>query len=249
MNWEWGVIVEYFPRLLDGVWLTLELVFVSGLMGFALAVPLALARSSENGWVRALPYAYIFFFRGTPLLVQIFLIYYGASQFEAVKTSWLWPVLKEPYWCAIIAFTLNTAAYSAELFRGAIQAIPQGEKEAALAQGMSRPLIIRRIILPRAFGIALPAYGNEMVLMLKGSALASTITLLDLTGMARTIIARTYTPLEIFLAAGVVYLVIAAVMIGLFRLIEYRLNRYQYYRHAVVPKDLDPQLRDEHIDQ
>ena len=247
MTWEWGVIWEYLPRLMDGAWLTLELVFVSGLMGLALAVPLALARSSANRWVSALPFAYIFFFRGTPLLVQIFLIYYGASQFAVVKESFLWPILKEPYWCAIIAFTLNTAAYSAELFRGAIQAIPGGELEAAQAMGMSRPLMIRRIVLPRAFGIALPAYGNEMVLMLKGSALASTITLLDLTGMARTIIARTYTPLEMFFAAGMVYLAIAALMIASFRFIEYRLNRYQYYRHTPM-KNLDPQLRDEHLD-
>lgn len=248
MTWEWGVIWEYMPRLLDGAWLTLELVFVSGLMGLALAVPLALARSSANRWMSALPFAYIFFFRGTPLLVQIFLIYYGASQFAVVKESFLWPILKEPYWCAIIAFTLNTAAYSAELFRGAIQAIPGGELEAAQAMGMSRPLMIRRIVLPRAFGIALPAYGNEMVLMLKGSALASTITLLDLTGMARTIIARTYTPLEMFMAAGVVYLLIGAALIGLFRFLEYRFNRYQYYKHTPLPANIDPQLRDEHID-
>jgi len=248
MTWEWGVIWEYLPRLMDGAWLTLELVFVSGLMGLALAVPLALARSSANRWVSALPFAYIFFFRGTPLLVQIFLIYYGASQFAVVKESFLWPILKEPYWCAIIAFTLNTAAYSAELFRGAIQAIPGGELEAAQAMGMSRPLMIRRIVLPRAFGIALPAYGNEMVLMLKGSALASTITLLDLTGMARTIIARTYTPLEMFMAAGVVYLLIGAALIGLFRFLEYRFNRYQYYKHTPLPANIDPQLRDEHID-
>lgn len=248
MSWEWGIIIEYLPRLLDGAWLTLELVLVSGLMGLALAVPIALARSSDNFWVRALPFAYIFFFRGTPLLVQIFLIYYGASQFDAVKESALWVVLKEPYWCAIIAFTLNTAAYSAELFRGAIQAIPKGEIEAAKAMGMSPPLMIRRVVLPRAFGIALPAYGNEMVLMLKGSALASTITLLDLTGMARTIIARTYTPLEMFMAAGLVYLVIGAAMIGIFRVIEYRFNRYQYYKHTPLPANIDPQLRDEHID-
>ncbi|MGB0466889.1 MAG: ABC transporter permease [Pontibacterium sp.] len=248
MTWEWGIIIQYLPRLLDGAWLTLELVLFSGIMGLTLAVPLALMRSSDNGWLRALPFAYIFFFRGTPLLVQIFLIYYGASQFDLVKESFLWPVLKEPYWCAIIAFTLNTAAYSAELFRGAIQAIPGGEMEAAQAMGMSRPLMIRRIVLPRAFGIALPAYGNEMVLMLKGSALASTITLLDLTGMARTIIARTYTPLEMFLAAGLVYLLIAAVMIGCFRFLEYRFNRYQYYKHTPLPQTLDPQLRDEHLD-
>ncbi|WP_290697306.1 ABC transporter permease [Amphritea sp.] len=248
MSWEWGVIWQYIPRLLEGAWLTLELVLVSGLIGIALAIPLALMRASSRTWVKAFPFAYIYFFRGTPLLVQIFLVYYGASQFEAVRESFLWPVLKQPYWCAIIAFSLNTAAYSAELFRSAIQAIPSGEIEAAEAMGMSKPVQIRRIIMPRAFGIALPAYGNEVILMLKGSALASTITLLDVTGMARTIIARTYTPLEMFLAAGMVYLAISALIIALFRLMEYRFNRYQYYHHTDTPEDLDPQLRDQHID-
>jgi polar amino acid transport system permease protein len=229
MNWEWEIIWEYLPKLMEGAWLTLELVFVSGLIGVFLAVPLALMRASENVWLRVLPVGYIFFFRGTPLLVQIFLIYYGASQFDVVKESWIWPILREPYWCAIIAFSLNTAAYSAELIRGAIQAIPKGEIEVSQALGMSKPTMIRRIVLPRAFGIVFPAYGNELLLMLKGSALASTITLLDLTGMARTIIARTYTPLEMFFAAGMVYLIIAAVMIGCFKLLEHKINRYQFY--------------------
>ncbi|KZZ41021.1 ABC transporter permease [Thalassolituus sp. HI0120] len=229
MNWEWEIIWQYLPKLMEGAWLTLELVFVSGLIGVFLAVPLALMRASENVWLRVLPVGYIFFFRGTPLLVQIFLIYYGASQFDVVKESWIWPILREPYWCAIIAFSLNTAAYSAELIRGAIQAIPKGEIEVSQALGMSKPTMIRRIVLPRAFGIVFPAYGNELLLMLKGSALASTITLLDLTGMARTIIARTYTPLEMFFAAGMVYLIIAAVMIGCFKLLEHKINRYQFY--------------------
>jgi len=230
MSWEWGIIWQYLPKLMDGAVLTLELVFVSGVIGIFMAVPLALMRASENTWLRSLPVAYIFFFRGTPLLVQIFLIYYGASQFDVVKQSWLWPILREPYWCAIIAFSLNTAAYSAELIRGAIQAIPKGEIEVSKALGMSKPTMVRRIVMPRAFGIVFPAYSNELLLMLKGSALASTITLLDLTGMARTIIARTYTPLEMFFAAGMVYLLIAAVMIGCFKLLEQRINRHQYFK-------------------
>lgn len=247
MNWSWEVIWEYLPRLIDGAWLTLELIALSGLFGLLLALPIALMRASKNPWLRAIPFGYIFFFRGTPLLVQIFLVYYGASQFDAVKESFLWPVLREAYWCAIIAFALNTAAYSAELLRGAIQSIPKGEIEVAEALGMSKPMMIRRIILPRAFGIVLPAYGNELLLMLKGSALASTITLLDLTGMAQTSAARNYANLEMFFAAGMVYLVIAALMIASFRFIEFRLNRYQYHRHTPM-KDLDPQLRDEHLD-
>ncbi|KEA65660.1 Amino acid ABC transporter, permease protein [Marinobacterium lacunae] len=242
MNWNWEIILEYFPRLIDGVWVTLQLVFISGIAGLLLAVPLALMRTSHRTWLRALPFAYIFFFRGTPLLVQIFLIYYGSSQFEAIRASALWSILREPYWCAIIAFTLNTAAYSAELIRGAIQAVPKGELEAADAFGMSHWLKVRRIVLPRAFGIVLPAYGNELILMLKGSSLASTITLLDITGAARTIIARTYTPLEIFFAAGMLYLLISAIMIGAFRLLERRLNRHQHYRGPEQVSRVDPRL-------
>ncbi|WP_086479688.1 ABC transporter permease [Oceanospirillum sanctuarii] len=241
MNWDWTVIWENIPKLMDGALLTLELVLFSGLIGVLLAIPLALLRVSNNIWVRALPYAYIFFFRGTPLLIQIFLVYYGASQFEWIKESSLWPILREPYWCAVITFGLHTAAYIAELLRGAIQSIPKGEIEAAKALGMSYPKMLRRITLPRAFGIMMPSYGNEVILMLKGSALASTITLLDLTGMARTIIARTYTPLEIFLAAGVMYLIISALIIFLFRMLERYFNRHQHWPNE-KPKGLDSQL-------
>lgn len=241
MDWTWDVIVENMPKLLDGALLTLELVLISGLIGVMLSLPLALMRVSRRRWLQVFPFAYIFFFRGTPLLIQIFLVYYGASQFEVIRESALWPILREPYWCAIITFGLHTAAYIAELLRGAIQSIPKGEIEAAKALGMSYPLMLRRVILPRAFGIMMPAYGNEVILMLKGSALASTITLLDLTGMARTIIARTYTPLEIFLAAGVIYLIISALIIGLFRLLERHFNRHQHWP-GEKPKDLDAQL-------
>lgn len=220
------VVIEYFPRLLEGVKTTIELVVVSGVIGSLLALPIGLARHSHRRWLNALPYAYIFFFRGTPLLVQIFLVYYGLAQFEAVRESALWPYLREPYWCAILAFSLNTAAYTAEILRGALGAIPRGEIEAAKTIGMRKPVLYRRIMLPRAFGMILPAYGNEVILMLKGSALASTITLLDLTGTARTIIARTYTPIEIFLAAGGLYLLISMVIIYAFRQIERRQNRY-----------------------
>lgn len=220
------VITANLPKLLQGAALTLELVALSLLAGALLALPLALMRVSERRWLRVPAYAYIFVFRGTPLLVQIFLVYYGLGQFAGVRASALWPILREPYWCAIIAFALNTAAYTAEILRGAIQAVPVGEVEAAKAFGMSRALSLRRIILPRAFGIALPAYGNEVILMLKGSALASTITLLDLTGMARTIIARTYMPVEIFLAAGLIYLAVTFVFVQLFRLLERRLGRH-----------------------
>ncbi|MBB1487273.1 ABC transporter permease [Oceanospirillum sediminis] len=223
---DFEVIVQYFPRLLQGAITTIELVVVSGIIGSLLALPIGLARHSHRLWLKAIPYAYIFFFRGTPLLVQIFLVYYGIAQFESIRESSLWPYLREPYWCAIIAFSLNTAAYTAEILRGALGAVPRGEVEAAKSIGMRKVQLYKRIMLPRALGMIMPAYGNEVILMLKGSALASTITLLDLTGMARTIIARTYTPIEIFLAAGVIYLLMSMVIIQLFRILEQRSNRH-----------------------
>ena len=235
MDLDFSVVIEYLPRLLSGTWMTIQLVLLSIVLGGIVALPLALARISKNPLIKAFPYAYIFFFRGTPLLVQIFLVYYGVAQLDAVRDSVLWPVLREPFWCAIIAFTLNTSAYTAEIFRGAIQAIPEGEVEACKVIGMSKTQMYRRVLLPRAFGIVLPAYGNEIILMLKASALASTITLLDLTGMARTIIARTYTPIEIFLAAGAIYLIISMVVIYIFRLVEKRQNRYLGTLSITVP--------------
>ena len=223
---DWQIIIEYIPKLAEGAWLTFKLILVSGLIGIALALPIAFGRISPSRWINALPYAYIFFFRGTPLLVQIFLVYYGLAQFEAVRESIFWPWLKQPWWCAIVAFSLNTAAYIAEILRGALQAIPKGEIEACQVLGMSKFNMYRKVLLPRAFGMLIPSYGNEVILMLKGSALASTITLLDLTGMARTIIARTFTPVEIFAAAGVFYLLISIVIMALFNLLEKRYNAH-----------------------
>ncbi|WP_339516056.1 ABC transporter permease [Pseudomonas sp. RL_15y_Pfl2_60] len=218
MNWE--VIIKWLPRLAEGAVLTLELVAIAVIAGLILAIPMGIARSSKNLLVRGIPYGYIFFFRGTPLLVQLFLVYYGLAQFDAVRNGPLWPILRDPFWCAVITMTLHTTAYIAEILRGAIQSVPQGEIEAARALGMSRSQAMLRIILPRAARIGLPAYSNEVILMLKASALASTVTLLELTGMARTIIARTYLPVEIFFAAGMFYLVIAYVLVQAFRLLE-----------------------------
>ncbi|MGB0671095.1 MAG: ABC transporter permease, partial [Rhodospirillales bacterium] len=210
---NYPVIVENLDRLASGVGLTLQLLALALVVGAALALPIGIARAGGN----RLAAGYIFIFRGTPLLVQIFLIYYGIGQFAFIRDSFLWPVLREPFWCAIIAFALNTAAYQAEILRGAIQAVPRGEVEAARAIGMSRRLALRRIILPSALRIGFPAYSNEVILMLKGTALASTVTLLDLTGMARTVIARTYMPVEIFLVAGLIYLLLTLVFTQVFR--------------------------------
>ncbi|WP_324734358.1 ABC transporter permease [Pseudomonas paeninsulae] len=222
MNWE--LIIKWLPKIAEGAMLTLELVAIAVIAGLILAIPLGIARASRHWWLRALPYGYIFFFRGTPLLVQLFLVYYGLAQFEAVREGPLWPLLRDAYWCAVVTLTLHTAAYIAEILRGSIQAIPPGEIEAARALGMSNLRTLVHIILPRAARIGLPAYSNEVILMLKASALASTITLLELTGMSRTIIARTYQPVEIFFAAGLFYLVAAYVLVQAFRVLERRLR-------------------------
>lgn len=244
----WNSYARYLPQLMSGVGLTLQLVILSGIAGILLALPLALMRISRNPWIWVFPYCYIFFFRGTPLLVQIFLVYYGLSQFDALRElGWLWDtVLSEAYWCAIITFSLHTAAYIAELFRGAIQSVPRGEVEAAKALGLSRRKQYQKVVLPRAFGMILPAYGNEVILMLKGSALASTITLLDLMGATRNVIARTYMNLEFFLLAGLLYLLIAAVFIGFFRLLENLFNAHQRATHLPT-QQLDIQVQDEHL--
>ncbi len=221
---KWDVIVKWLPKLLEGAYLTLELVAIAVLVGLLIAIPLGMARASRHWYVRALPFSYIFFFRGTPLLLQLFLVYYGLAQFDVVKQGPLWPYLRDPYWCALIAMTMHTAAYIAEIIRGAIQAVPPGEVEAARSLGMSRAQTMWHIILPRAARIGLPAYSNEVILMLKASSLASTITLLELTGMARTIIARTYLPVEIFFAAGLFYLAMTFILVQVFRWLERKLR-------------------------
>jgi polar amino acid transport system permease protein len=218
MSWEFAL--KWLPKLLQGATLTLELVAIAVVAGLILAIPMGIARASRNPYVRALPYAYIFFFRGTPLLVQLFVVYYGLAQFEVVTQGPLWPYLREPFFCAALTMTLHTTAYIAEILRGAIQAVPPGEIEAARALGMSRGTALIYIILPRAARIGLPAYSNEVILMLKASALASTVTLLDITGMARTINARTYMPEQTFLLAGLIYLVMSFVLVQGFRLLE-----------------------------
>lgn len=222
MNWElmWSVV----PTLLSGVPLTLQLVGVAEIVGLVIACGAAAARLSANPMASGLARAYIFVFRGTPLLVQIYLIYYGLGQFPAVRDSFLWPLLREPYWCAILALALNTGAYTSEIIRGAVQTIPHGQVEAARACGMGRFLLFRRIIVPIAIRQALPAYGNEIILMIKASSLASIITLLEITGLARRLIPQTYAVFEIFIVAGLIYLALNFLIAQAVRWTEWRLT-------------------------
>lgn len=235
MSWQWQVIIESIPKLMEASLLTILLVVISGIFGLIFGTGIGLLRAHPSKWVKTLPFMFIFFFRGTPLLVQLFLIYFGLAQFDFIKESFLWePVLKKPFWCAIIAFTLNTSAYIAEIVRGAVAAIPKGELEAADAIGMSSLQKLKRITLPRAFGIMIPAYSNEVIFMLKGSALASTITLYDLMGMANKIRSETFADFEILTFVGILYLLISWLIIGGFRVLEKRFNRHQNY----VPKNI-----------
>ncbi|WP_325437911.1 ABC transporter permease [Pseudomonas nitroreducens] len=217
---DFELILKWLPKMLQGAQLTLELLAIAVVAGLILALPIGIARASRHWYVRALPYAYVFFFRGTPLLLQLALVYYGLAQFESVRKGPLWPYLRDPYWCALLAMTLHTAAYIAEILRGAIHAIPVGEVEAARALGMSRRQALFHIILPRAARIAMPAYSNEVILMLKASAVVYTVTLFDIMGMTRTIIARTYEAMLFFCLAGVFYLVITLLLTRIFRLLE-----------------------------
>ena len=224
MNYE--LMIETFPKLLVGLNITIQLVTISLIVGFCLAIGLALLRLSNNLFLNFFAKTYIFYFRGTPLLVQIFLIYYGIAQFEFIRESFVWSFFKEPYWCAILALTLNTCAYSSEIIRGGIQSVPFGQIESAKSTGMSGLLLYRRIILPIAFRQALPAYGNEIILMVKATSLVSTITIMDITGIARLIIAKTFSPVEIFIVAGLIYLTINFIITRIVNFYEIKLTPY-----------------------
>jgi len=216
------VIVRNLPLYFEGLWTTVQLVALSLAGGLALAIPVALLAASRRWWLRMPATAYIYVFRGTPLLIQMYIIYYGLAQFEAVRESLLWPVLREAWWCALLSFALNTAGYTGEILRGAIANTPHGEVEAARSVGMSRGQIHARIVLPSAFRRALPAYGNEVIFMLHGSALAGVITLVDLFGAARIVNSRHFVPFESFIATGAFYLCLTFVIAWLFKRWERR---------------------------
>ncbi|MBX3685084.1 MAG: ABC transporter permease [Rhodocyclaceae bacterium] len=224
---EWAVITENLPEYAAGLWLTLQLTVISLAAGLLLAIPLAVLRTSGAAFVSRGVWAYTYFFRGTPMLVQLLLVYYGLGQFEWVQARWaegnsLWLVFRDPYGCALVTFALNTCAYTTEILAGALRATPHGEIEAAQACGMSRLTMIRRILVPGALRRALPAYSNEAIFMLHGTAIASTITLVDLTGAARNAYSQHFAPFEAFIFAGLIYMCVTFALVGLFRLAERR---------------------------
>lgn len=220
---DFQFVAEVMGRLLPGVPLTLLLAGLSVSVGAVLALLLALLRASSRVGATVVG-AYVFVLRGSPLLVQLFLVYYGLSQFPAVRGSVLWPFLRQPFWCAVLALSLNTAAYGSEVIRGGLRAVPPGPVEAARALGLSGVRLYRLVVLPLALRQALPAYGNEVVIMVKSTALASVVTLMELTGIAHNIIGETFRAFEVFLCAGAIYLALNSLIAHGVALLERRLS-------------------------
>jgi len=226
MSFDFNLILSSLPLLAAGLSVTLKLLGLASLGGLLLAFVLLLMRLSGSKPLIWFAKAYIYFFRGTPILVQIFLIYYGLSQFESVRASLFWPILRQPFFCCALALSLNSAAYISEILRGGVLGVDKGLIEAARALGLKAHQRFFLVTMPIAVRLALPAYGNEIISMMKATALASTVTLLDITGVARTIVASTFAPFEIFIAVALIYLVMAwAFQTGLAYL-EQWLNRH-----------------------
>ena len=209
-----------FPKLLGAAAITLKLLSASLFFGLFIGLFFAILRLNKNILINKFAYGYSYVFRGTPLLVQIFIIYFGLAQIEYLRTSFLWVILKEPYWCAIIAFTLNTGAYTSEILRSAFQTIKPGVIEAGKSLGISNKIIFYKIQIPLAIRQARPAYGNESILMRKGTSLASTVTLMDLTGVAKYIISTTFKPIEVFIVAGGIYLFMTFIIHNVIKYLE-----------------------------
>ncbi|MCD1633672.1 ABC transporter permease subunit [Martelella mediterranea] len=224
MNWD--IIAENSGLFLEGAKLTLVLTFFALLLAFAIAVPLSFLRNSNNRAIRGAVHAYTLVFRGTPLLVQLFLIYFGLAQFELIQTSFLWPWLSSPMVCVLMALALNSGAYTTEIFAGALRHIPHGEIEAARAFGIPPLAAARRILLPAMLTRALPLYGNEMIMMLHATSLASTVTLLETTGVARQISLNDYIQFEPYVTAAGIYLVMTFVLVSAFQLVQRRYAGY-----------------------
>ena len=213
------------PKLLSATIITLKLLSLSLFFGLFIGLLFAIFRLNKNIFLNKFAYGYSYVFRGTPLLVQIFIIYFGLGQIEYLRSTVLWVVLKEPYWCAIIAFSLNTGAYTSEILRSAFQTIKPGFIEAGKSLGISNKIIFYKIQIPIAIRQSLPAYGNEIILMLKGTSLASTVTLMDLTGVAKYIISTTFKPIEVFIVAGSIYLFMTFIIHNFIKYLE---KKYSY---------------------
>jgi len=218
------LMINSLPKLLSATLTTLKLLSLSLIFGLIIGLIFAIMRLSKNKFVSNFSYGFSYIFRGTPLLVQIFIIYFGLGQIEYLRSTILWTILKEPYWCAIIAFALNTGAYTSEILRSAFQTIKPGLIEAGKSLGISSKIIFYKIQIPIAIKQSLPAYGNEIILMLKGTSLASTVTLMDLTGVAKYIISTTFKPVEVFIVAGSIYLFLTFIIHNFIKFAERKMG-------------------------
>ena len=225
MNFE--LIISSFPKMLGAAAITVKLLAFSLAIGLLIGLFFAVLRLNKNIFINKFAYGYSYLFRGTPLLVQIYIIYFGLGQIEFIRSTFLWVILKEPFWCAIIAFALNTGAYTSEILRSAFQTIKPGVIEAGKSLGISNKIIFYKIQIPIAIRQSLPAYGNEIILMLKGTSLASTVTIMDLTGVAKHIISTTFKPVEVFILAGSIYLFMTFIIHNLIKFLE---KKYAFYR-------------------
>jgi len=214
------LMINSLPKLLSAALITLKLLSVSLIIGLFIGLIFAILRLNKNAFINKFAYGYSYVFRGTPLLVQIFIIYFGLGQIEYLRSTVLWVILKEPYWCAIIAFALNTGAYTSEILRSAFQTIKPGIVEAGKSLGISNKVIFYKIQIPIAIRQSLPAYGNEIILMMKGTSLASTVTIMDLTGVAKYIISTTFKPIEVFIVAGGIYLFMTFIIHNVIKFLE-----------------------------
>ena len=217
---DFELMIGSFPKLFSATVITLKLLSLSLFFGLFIGLLFAILRMNKNPIVNKFAYGYSYVFRGTPLLVQIFIIYFGLGQIEYLRSTFLWVILKEPYWCAIIAFALNTGAYTSEILRSAFQTNKPGLIEAGKSLGIPNKVIFYKIQIPIAIKQSLPAYGNEIILMLKGTSLASTVTLMDLTGVAKYIISTTFKPIEVFIVAGGIYLFMTFCVHNLIKFLE-----------------------------
>jgi His/Glu/Gln/Arg/opine family amino acid ABC transporter permease subunit len=222
---DFSLLISSFPRLLAALPVTLELFAAIVVVGLVVGVPVALVGLSSSRFLSRSVKIYIGTFRGTPALVQLFFLYYGFGQFALVRHSFVWPLLRDPFTCAVIALGLNSGAYTARILMGALSAVPNGIVEAAEALGLSRSSILSRIKAPLAVRIALPAYANETILNLKATSLASTVTIMELTGTSKLLVSETYAPYEIFVAAGLIYLAMTFVVSHSFRRLERTIAR------------------------
>ena len=219
-----SLLFRNFVEVLFGLDNTLLLLIISLPIGFVLSLVFALGRVSKNKILSKPIAGYIFVIRGTPLLVQIYLIYFGLGSIEFIRQSFLWILLKEPFWCGVLALTINTVAYGSEIFRGGIQSITKGQIESGLSLGFNKFMLLRKVILPIALRKVLPSYGNELILMVKATSLVSLTTYMEMTGIARKIMAKTFAPVEAFIAAGILYLFLNFLMVQFVKYLEWKFN-------------------------